>query len=168
MASFCAKNWQSLAPDQVLADEDEEEMQRSPNPLERFVRSALMGFTPVHMKKLQAGKTLKFRAKRAFKTRNRGFGFRRGDVLKIKIGEKGAFIIDDNDRTTKGIILHKGAHKMGIVVIERGTNFKKSGRLLIGKKTLALGRNFKKMAPKKMMLKGMMHKKKAPAKKMMH
>ena len=116
---------------------EEDEIQLRPAPDMRkagvmdFLHKTMAGFKAAHMRKLRAGKVIKFKAARSFKTRGRGFGFRRGDVLKVRMTKNGKFIIDDNDKSTKGIILHHGKSKMGIVVIERDTGKKQFGRAIV-------------------------------------
>ena len=117
---------------------EEDEIQLRPAPIMRdtgvlkFLDKALVGFKASHLKKLRSGKVVKFRAARSFTTKNRGFGFKKGDMLNLKMTKGGKFIIDDNEKSTKGMILMPGSSKMGIVIIERSSGMKQAGKAIMG------------------------------------
>ena len=122
----------------VTASSDwEDEIQLRPAPIIRgtgllkFLNEALEGFKASSLKKLRAAKVLKFKAARSFTTRNRGFSFKKKDLLSLRMTKSGSFIISHKNKKTKGIILHRGSTKMGIVIIERKSGFKQFGRAFI-------------------------------------
>ena len=122
----------------VRAEDLEETIQLRPVPFLHasgvlsFLNKALVGFETGNLKQLRAGKVIKFMAAGSFTTKNRGFDFKKGDMLEVSMTKDGKFIIDDNDKSTKGIILVKGTSKMGVVIIERGSGLKQFGRAIMG------------------------------------
>ena len=95
-----------------------------------FLRAALTGFNHSLLPKLQNGQIMEFKAARSFKMKEKGFSFRKGDKLSVRMTKKAELILFSKSKKPWSILLRR-YKRQSLTIEEEGTGISHHGNAIV-------------------------------------